>query len=1376
MSINASWRHGRQRFSGDRRGFALILTLALVALISVVVVAFLFTVKNQQMSTAAQAGGIQAESLSQGAISAIVATLQQEMYAGSGVASGASIPPMTNIILSMTNPATIQPSRSVRSTVGQDGTSISTSITTNYPSGTFPNPNDPYFQYANLIKQSLGNTPPYSIANVTSPISIASSIPTTLPAADGRYHDGTYWRLPQLLVTPSSAPSATNDPVIPDWIYVTRSGGHPTNITGSPDQTLLSGSANPAYVTARYAYNIYDIGGLLNANVVANALTPGVSPQTIAPSAGTTPATQIVPGYKGSLLTADLNGLTLNGTLTNATTVPNWQALPNWRAQGNASTNWTTVPSSFQGFAYLLTGGEFDGWLHDYFRAFDPVTAALNTNTANAPLSAFRFTSRQDLINWVAANWSGATWVLPYLTDFSFDTDAPSYSPDPNRPKVAASAINGGNDAYGQDDTINPALTTTNNGVTPPVDTNGNPLIKRRFPLSCLALIANCNPANPPTANPNFNAAQIQYDFGLIWNPALTDPYTTNSSPGWVYVGHSGQTNNPTSISNLNAIQGRSPDFFETLRAAIAVGSLGQQYGSYFDNGPTYGYGVLGGRDSYTQNHIFQIGANIISQASTNYSSCHIQGANTNNLVQDFYGDQDFPGFYKDSVHEYELDQNTSGTNMLIAHDANSPWLNGTYSQFHAWGVEPELWNIHAPNAIASSAGPSTSYPTKFRIVPLALTPTTIYSVWGGNAWATGANLPTFVGSGDYLPAGGVNCGFIRYEDTSKYIQLTPEVPSISPQTLSSFREPCPIIGPNLPPNTQFFNGNTGPGRTLTTMSSWDGQSGAVTLDLSNVGNIGGTPSIYPSSFNVTAAATNPVASVVLGYFYSGPFDGDPWNFLVFSLLNGNGHNTGMTLLLQYQPPNSGNWYTYDVIDSAYSTSTVNAGNNPLFILMQQKQTLYRFDPRTGRWGTMFLGCNIVIPDYYNYDLPVNGLYPAIVPGQTLSPGKQALNLEIMPNAAPNFTCLWNHPTSPFWANLANGISVGMLQLNQPSGSFPTQQMGSGIAASLNATYYQDPDGVVRLADGGYCNNLSPGSGTYGLPMMMLTNQLAGEGPSLQGPANDYSSRPVILGRPFQSVGELGYVFRDVPFKSLDFFSPQSGDAALLDYFCAYGPDPWSYASATYNTTNTTNTFLQTTGLVAGRVNLNSAPPGVLAALLEGSSVTIPTQAPSALTVITAPVATAIGLALNKWTHTDPSANALMGPLRNRAELVGKFVSGSTGSTAIYSGFSFGDPNTPGNQLENLLFDSANWSSQVISQVRAIKQQRESVVRALADVGTTRTWNLLIDLVVQSGHLVPKAQTLDKFAVTGERHVWVSVAIDRMTGKVFQIRREPVRL
>ena len=41
----------------------------------------------------------------------------------------------------------------------------------------------------------------------------------------------------------------------------------------------------------------------------------------------------------------------------------------------------------------------------------------------------------------------------------------------------------------------------------------------------------------------------------------------------------------------------------------------------------------------------------------------------------------------------------------------------------------------------------------------------------------------------------------------------------------------------------------------------------------------------------------------------------------------------------------------------------------------------------------------------------------------------------------------------------------------------------------------------------------------------------------------------MILNRPFRSVGELGYAYRDQPFKTLDLWSPTSGDAALLDIF-----------------------------------------------------------------------------------------------------------------------------------------------------------------------------------------------------------------------------------
>ena len=33
------------------------------------------------------------------------------------------------------------------------------------------------------------------------------------------------------------------------------------------------------------------------------------------------------------------------------------------------------------------------------------------------------------------------------------------------------------------------------------------------------------------------------------------------------------------------------------------------------------------------------------------------------------------------------------------------------------------------------------------------------------------------------------------------------------------------------------------------------------------------------------------------------------------------------------------------------------------------------------------------------------------------------------------------------------------------------------------------------------------------------------------------------------------------------------------------------------------------------------------------------------------------------------------------------------------------------------------------------KTQRESIVRALGEVGQTRTWNLLIDVIAQSGHV-----------------------------------------
>ncbi len=52
--------------------------------------------------------------------------------------------------------------------------------------------------------------------------------------------------------------------------------------------------------------------------------------------------------------------------------------------------------------------------------------------------------------------------------------------------------------------------------------------------------------------------------------------------------------------------------------------------------------------------------------------------------------------------------------------------------------------------------------------------------------------------------------------------------------------------------------------------------------------------------------------------------------------------------------------------------------------------------------------------------------------------------------------------------------------------------------------------------------------------------------------SDDQTYRPIILDRPFKSVGELGYSYRDMPWKSLDLFTTNSADLTLLDLFDAY--------------------------------------------------------------------------------------------------------------------------------------------------------------------------------------------------------------------------------
>jgi hypothetical protein len=77
----------------------------------------------------------------------------------------------------------------------------------------------------------------------------------------------------------------------------------------------------------------------------------------------------------------------------------------------------------------------------------------------------------------------------------------------------------------------------------------------------------------------------------------------------------------------------------------------------------------------------------------------------------------------------------------------------------------------------------------------------------------------------------------------------------------------------------------------------------------------------------------------------------------------------------------------------------------------------------------------------------------------------------------------------------------------------------------------------------------------------------------------------------------------------------------------------------------------------------------------------------------------------------------------------------------------------------------------------ADEQQNEAVTRALSELTQTRTWNLMIDVVAQSGRYPPNvtaAADLPKFVVRSEKRYWLHVAIDRFTGEVLEQQLEAI--
>jgi hypothetical protein len=240
------------------------------------------------------------------------------------------------------------------------------------------------------------------------------------------------------------------------------------------------------------------------------------------------------------------------------------------------------------------------------------------------------------------------------------------------------------------------------------------------------------------------------------------------------------------------------------------------------------------------------------------------------------------------------------------------------------------------------------------------------------------------------------------------------------------------------------------------------------------------------------------------------------------------------------------------------------------------------------------------------------------------------------------------------------------------------------------ATWYADPDGVNRMGDAAFSN------GILGEPMQ--TNNLA--------------SRPQILNRAFHNVAEMGYAGRDLPWKTLDFFTEQSADGALLDAFCIDENE--------------------SPGLVAAKLDLNTAPQAVLEAVLVKTE-----KLP----------ATSISLSQARNLAQSIRTAITTKPLTNLADLGKNITSNCT--------------------IAGQLGSAAD---------AAIKPRREALTRALAGVGQVRTWNVLADIVAQAGRFpTPGSTGAADFIVDAQQRTWQSMAIDRPTATTLQTQTQTIR-
>jgi hypothetical protein len=516
-------------------------------------------------------------------------------------------------------------------------------------------------------------------------------------------------------------------------------------------------------------------------------------------------------------------------------------------------------------------------------------------------------------------------------------------------------------------------------------------------------------------------------------------------------------------------------------------------------------------------------------------------------------------------------------------------------------------------------------------------------------------NLPTFIDffdtTGNYRLAGIENLPYLNKLIFQPYWKATTFeawlIPSLWNPHQNAPAPPPPAATRNVRLLMTFSGSLTANSTTPTVISSLTSSPQSMVFDPGGFGSPKAPTTVVTSSANVTRNPTNT--------YYGFHFPAVPTTAPNSSTRGSPSFGTTCNFELQVEGwPAAGNWRTYQKWTGCANTTPLQyqATTNPQDNTGLQSPEFITLDPRTLRFG--------VWGNAGNQTTPATTYIPILT---TLD-----LSVGMPPPTGIYETVTALYPNGP---KLASSTSPNLYLY------------ANNADATVN---YTDLDSVQRQGD-----SLTPSSPPYTTAMQ---------------PTNS-PDRPQILDRPLQSLAELGRVFRDQPWKTLDFTKASSPDAGLLDVLTLHDSANEGGKTSIYTRYN----FILTAMLSQAIKRLSGAAGDVISQTDRDNIV-------SAI--------------LNMINTNSPQ------PVIRKTDLVSQLAGNST------------------------VIGLGN------------KEARESVTRAFSDATQTRTWNLMIDVIAQSGRYPANASTLAGFMVEGEQHYWVHVAIDRFTGEVVDKQIEVV--